>query len=754
MLSLFIFEIAINAIVLGGLWVIGMREFALFDMSLRFKAKYMLLGLFFAVALPYSYKNLKCITKEIVKEKVKRLLPVSLFWIMTYAIFVPSSLFLGNIDDFRLDYIVVFPILLMVGLFIWCIINVTALCLVDLKWLSYYIALVFSGVVAIYVQGNFLNPKFPALDGAEINWSQYMTHAVISTCFWIVCIIVMQFVIKLWKQKAETVMKYASYFLTAVQFVSLIVLLLTTQREEITKRAFAAEGEFTVGTEENIILFVIDSMDASIMKEYLASDESYKEAFDDFTFFDNVVSGGAPTELGMPTMLTGIEYAPENNGYYQQEAWQEVELYDEMHEQGYDIRFYSDWDSVHGIDESMVENLTKVKEYGILDYSDFTENFYKLVNFYVMPQAVKNRFWLSTMDIQEQVVASDDIYRTDDVKFYKDFLRAEGFHTENEKTFRLYHLNGVHFPFKMDENAERIHDSSGTEKQSMQGSMKIVTECIEALKTAGVYDNSTIIIAGDHGQHQDYNLEVNPAVLVKRKNTSGEFQVNSSPVHFRNLTATMAEAALDDYSAYGPSLYDITEDSDVERMHTVYKDIRNRAFPEEEHDNTQKYIRYIIEGDAADRSEYRVYNPYEINRFSYTMGDTIAFTSENPYASNIDYRLYQENNTGIASNELTLCLDLQNYSGGDVEFAFTYADVYNNSQKIKVYAKGYKAADLTCTKDGIGQENTVVITEDCIEGGVLVLRMVFPNAVTPHQLDENNKDTRVLSVAFELMRID
>ncbi len=58
---------------------------------------------------------------------------------------------------------------------------------------------------------------------------------------------------------------------------------------------------------------------------------------------------------------------------------------------------------------------------------------------------------------------------------------------------------------------------------------------------------------------------------------------------------------------------------------------------------------------------------------------------------------------------------------------------------------------MVCTHDDIGKEMTVTIPGDCVENDLLVIRMVFPNAVTPNQLDRNNPDTRVLSVTFDSM---
>lgn len=59
-----------------------------------------------------------------------------------------------------------------------------------------------------------------------------------------------------------------------------------------------------------------------------------------------------------------------------------------------------------------------------------------------------------------------------------------------------------------------------------------------------------------------------------------------------------------------------------------------------------------------------------------------------------------------------------------------------------------------CTRDDIGKEMVTVIPKDSIRDGLLAVRLVFPNAVTPNQLDRNNPDMRVLSVVFDSMWLE
>ena len=116
--------------------------------------------------------------------------------------------------------------------------------------------------------------------------------------------------------------------------------------------------------------------------------------------------------------------------------------------------------------------------------------------------------------------------------------------------------------------------------------------------------------------------------------------------------------------------------------------------------------------------------------------------------------MYKENGAATASNELSICFDLMDYQKGDLDFHFTYSKVYNDEQNMRIYANGHKVATVTCTEDNIHEENVVTIPKNKIENNKLVIRMVFPNAVTPNQIDKTNTDRRVLSVAFDTMRLE
>lgn len=767
-LSLLLWMIGINAILFAGLFLVNINLFELVGIGIGFRIKYLMLEILLAGGVLF-FRNM--FNKDRRKESIKnivRILPETIFLIITYAFFAPSSLFLSNIDEFSISYGKIVPVLLAVSFLLLAVMVITAVLLVKEEWVLRWKTLIFSVALGFYLQSNFLNPALPELNGIAIDWQQYVVSGIISTLVWLLCIIGLQVAVAFWKERVTQVSKYASWFISAVQVVTLVVLLLTTTDSKGSNIALLKEDEFTVGSGNNVIIFVLDSLGGAKLEEVLAEDEQMKENLSDFTFFTNAVSGGAYTSVGMPMFFTGMEFDSSWKNYddYLQEAWSEVELYDDLKEQNFDIRIFTDGRYLTNVSEDVITNAMYVGDsYYIEDYIDFAKDMYQFTSFYSMPQLLKQFFWMYSDDITRQIKTTGwetredenelavangaDNYAFDDVQFYQDFLAADGLDIKYENSYRLYHLSGAHEPYNMDENAQ---PSDSDEIRQIKGSMKIVKEYIDELKRLGLYDSSTIIITADHGRAGDEEgIQQNPCLLVKSKQEGHALIFSDVPVHARNVMATIAKESLTEYSSYGPSVYDIDKNSDVERLHTIAAPVRGKLFPEIPEEVA--FSRFIIPEDARDVEGIEIYYPENINAFDYHVGDLIDFSEESEYTNQINYRLYKENGTGIASTELALYMRLQNYEGGDLNLDFEYSHVYNDVQGMSVYVAGEKAADITCKTEDVGKTLSVFIKEQYVKDNVLPIRLVFRNAVTPKMIGESETDTRVLSVAFDRVKI-
>lgn len=547
-------------------------------------------------------------------ERILLLLPPTIFLIFTFAIYMPSSLFISNIDDFALDYIKIVPLIALVSVAVLVIVYIIGL-IIPIKRLFYsYVLLVFSLALGFYIQGNFLNPAFNSLNGKEIAWSQYKINGIISIIAWILVFVVPQVVYGIKENIMSLIVKWGSLFVTAMQLVSLVVLLLTTHKVVSNDFAVTKNGEFELSSKNNTIMFVVDTLDASWFEDMLLPNEEYKESLKDFTYFDDAVAGGAPTVLGIPTLLTGkidMDASRDTSEYYK-DAYESSSLFADMQKSNCNVKLFTEFYYLDYCDKNSVDNLKMEQKYVISSRRGFMECLYKFVSFYAMPQFLKQNFWLYSGEFNQYITLEDNtsnLYKLDDAQFYQDF-KEKGITTQNDKdTFVMYHLNGAHSPYVMDENAQAVpSDSIGVDSQ-IRGIFKIIKEYMDELKAKGIYDSSTIIITADHG---GIDLYSNPAILVKERNANhDEMVVSDSKITFTNVNNTIASSTLKDSSAYGENVFEVG-DKQMVRFHVAPNDLTENVFKDNAYAKEQLWSLLIIPADKrADEIGSFILVPYD-----------------------------------------------------------------------------------------------------------------------------------------------
>lgn len=547
-------------------------------------------------------------------ERILLLLPPTIFLIFTFAIYMPSSLFISNIDDFALDYIKIVPLIALVSVAVLVIVYIIGL-IIPLKRLFYsYVLLVFSLALGFYIQGNFLNPAFNSLNGKEIAWSEYKINGIISIIAWILVFVVPQVVYAIKENIMSLIVKWGSLFVTAMQLVSLVVLLLTTHKVVSNDFAVTKNGEFELSSKNNTIMFVVDTLDASWFEDMLLPNEEYKKSLKDFTYFDDAVAGGAPTVLGIPTLLTGkidMDASRDTSEYYK-DAYESSSLFADMQKSNCNVKLFTEFYYLDYCDKNSVDNLKMEQKYVISSRRGFMECLYKFVSFYAMPQFLKQNFWLYSGEFNQYITLEDNtsnLYKLDDAQFYQDF-KEKGITTQNDKdTFVMYHLNGAHSPYVMDENAQAVpSDSIGVDSQ-IRGIFKIIKEYMDELKAKGIYDSSTIIITADHG---GIDLYSNPAILVKERIANhDEMVVSDSKITFTNVNNTIASSTLKDSSAYGENVFEVG-DKQMVRFHVAPNDLTENVFKDNAYAKEQLWSLLIIPADKrADEIGSFILVPYD-----------------------------------------------------------------------------------------------------------------------------------------------
>ena len=662
-----------------------------------------------------------------------------IFLALTILLYLPASLFLANSKDMLISFGRFLPIVLIPTIIVWLWLSIMLLAISG-KLRTVLTALVFGGTLSVYVQSNFLNFHMPILSGGEFDFGAHSEDVVISCLLWGI-IIVGSLIGSLKLKKWSIVSRVIAYGLSAMQLVSLVVMIILNSANARPILATTTAGEFELGSKENVILFVLDSIEGHTVEEYLKSNPEYETELSDFTLFTESMGGGAPTQLGMPVILTGCEYDGfEEPDEYFDNIWKDTTLYDDLKEDGYDVRFYATPGCVRNIPVGYVENIVPADDiYYIPEPMKYMEKIYMLSALYGAPQTLKSMFMLNTSDFEWLLSLEGDnhIYFSEPRSF-KNYWNETG--TVNigfEKTFRYYHLDGVHLPLQWNEDLE--FDENATWEQAFKGQMELVLEYVDSMKSKGIYNNSMIIICGDHGQERDDSIRINPAVFVKLPNEQNNtLAYNDAPITMRNLYSTIASIATGVDNEWGASVYDIDENSCQARLHTVSNQMVG-MFEAEGVDYQKNYIRVIPQSTYSDKSTANVWNPYTINSIGLDVSaeNSIDVMPENGFTCG----LIQTDDGYMLGNEFTSCINMTNYNGSDISLELEIGKIMGDSQPIRIWVNGHRLDDMDASHNC-----SVTIPASHVKNDRLYIRMVMPKAMTPNMLYLGDKDTRIMSI--------
>ena len=539
---------------------------------------------------------------------------------VTITIFGPIELYFTNYEEFwftRKDIMIVSAIQ-MIGCF--AIFTVIGLVLRG-KARDLYSAILFAIGVALYVQGNYVNINYGVLNGEEIDWSAYPVYAVLDTLGWILLIGVF---IVLWIYKRNLfhrIQGYVSLCIIAVQLISLGILFFTTDVSSLEKSNYylSDEGIYEVSSDENIIIFVLDAFDDSYFQEILQEDyDKYRETFADFTYFRNASVGGARTKIGVPAIITGEPYPGEiSYSEYIETFFDKDGLYTELQKQNYDVRFYTSSSFIPDASLKLVNNQVSTG-YAVSSYFQLAAKYSSLTLYKYMPHILKRFFWIYSGDFdQYKDGVSARGYVTNDAVYFKGLQDHKLQVNKKKNIFRLFHLNGAHPPYTLNEYAETVDVENTSAVCQGKGALYIIENYIKQLRELELYDSATIIVMADHG---DVGLGEHGILLAKEKNNSAPFTESDVPISYYDLHATLFQTL--GIEERERSFFGISEEM---RTRFFYKNFSESG--------NMKVVEYKIEGDINNDNVMKetgiVLEPLVDNSLEYQYGTLLTFGANN-----------------------------------------------------------------------------------------------------------------------------
>lgn len=434
--------------------------------------------------------------------------------------------------------------------------------------------LCFGAAAGVWLQGNVMNLDLGVLDGEPIAWQETRVWGFVNLGIWLVILAVP---VVLWLLRPAWLRRVAvlgSALLVAMQALALVTFL--PGAPTVSREYYHIDSEhiFEVSGKKNTIVFILDRFSRNLLEAAFEAEPALQEDLSDFTWFDNYSGEFLSTYPAVTSMLTGYRYdGTEGAQAYLDSAWgseSATAFYSRMREAGFVNRLFINERYSFGSGENIAQRVDNVgrDELG-MDYFGMAKTMTKLSLYRYAPHLAKPRFWMVTQDLggARGGIYYDDFYN---VNFAIDFghqgLRSQ----EETDCFTVYHIQGPHTPYVMDENMNVVEESS--ELQQTIGALRLVDSYFDALREQGLYDDANIIITTDHGGRKN----IAAVFLAKQSGeTHDEMPVNLAPVSAEDLLPTILYMNGLPYEDLGTPVYEWQEGQARERWFTPLGETKN-----------------------------------------------------------------------------------------------------------------------------------------------------------------------------------
>lgn len=500
----------------------------------------------------------------------------------TFLLFIigPMEIYAGNVDEFGFLYTQF--IFYFVGLFLAATLVMAGILKVLPEKISSKLKnLIFSTSIAIYLQNMFMNKYLFAADGSKMDWNSIKAYMIITSCIFMLVVIIL-FALSFFIKSFNIFQKYTCLFLEAVLFVAAVSLIISVSGKELPRDHFVLSGErqLSVAPNKNIIVLVLDRYTNEEFDEGNEKHPEFLELYKDFTYYNNAECCYAYTFPSLAHMLTGID--PDLNMEkldWLQYIWHTDKanyFYDSLHEKNYTCNLYSSEEAyivfgkllnLNDKFDNLVEAVPRQND-KLLIALLAKMSIYKFVPYFAKPY-----FEIASSYAFKDVLVYDNGNGT--VQYFNydlhNALDEHGVTIDSgmENAFIVMHIDGIHNAY-IDANGYYIDEENNNLDNTKIGLNKILNQYFTYLKELGVYDNSTIILMGDHGKSYQKASDPQPIFLIKQANEHhNEMITTSAPISFDDFQATILDVAGIDYKNsdvdYGTTIFDWHDGDERER---------------------------------------------------------------------------------------------------------------------------------------------------------------------------------------------
>ncbi len=526
-------------------------------------------------------------------RRLQDLLAPVLLVVLPLCLFGPYTIYTGNEAEFTAPFWLIERTLLLAGAGITLVLLAVGF-LLPARVLRAYVVFLFGIGLVVWIQGNFLQPDYAAFTGAEIDWTTESWRNPYEITMWValplLCVAATRFLFP--------IAPFASGALVAIQAVWLVTSSLGAGAAARQEWQGPAEGMFDLSRTRNAVHIVLDGFQSEMFGEILEEErQALDRSWSGAVFFADHLGAFPSTIVSIPAMLTGTVYRNERNlqRYIRDHFEEGGSLFKSLRAGGFRV------DSVAGMqyDSKSASNFFRVPR-PYVSYREYVQfaawqladmSLFRHAPHILRPSIYNDEAWRFQTMLGPGDTRSRRLHSVNGAVVLAELAQRARLATD-EPLYKYVHVGIPHLPVAVDGNCAvvgtgTVRATRENYKEQARCAVRRVSAILDRMKELGVYDNSLIVIASDHGNGfkplKFGNDRPVPAgelsslagrsmalLIVKAPGSSGPVRVSYAPTAITDIPATALAALGITHNLPGESALSLAEDASRQRVFTMY----------------------------------------------------------------------------------------------------------------------------------------------------------------------------------------
>jgi hypothetical protein len=334
--------------------------------------------------------------------------------------------------------------------------------------------------------------------------------------------------------------------------------------------ALRDESIFRFSPTSNVLVILLDSLQADIADAVFRTTPEVKQALEGFQYYRDTMSSAPTTFLSMPSIHSGAAYQTDESLLaYFTDAILRRSFISRFADAGYDTTLVN---PIEGMCPDRVttcistaaivrsrEALWRIESLRLLDLSLF-----RVAPVWVKRHIYNDGRWLLSGRVLRADAADpkppnetfDDDQVLEGIRLFEEVARRFSLN-DGTPTFKFLHSFATHPPYVLDRQCAVGESSLDSVTPQTRCALLGVVTLLNRLKQASIYDNATILILADHGMNAGFFNDppgsheewvhlmgsAHPLFVLKRPGARGALREVSDQVYLPDVGATLCAAS-------------------------------------------------------------------------------------------------------------------------------------------------------------------------------------------------------------------